>query len=339
MRRCEIKSIADKLAAIPEQSIVKSTYVYTNEPSSGRLLNVTSQLHGKGKIKTYHVFPGVEMSYISLLTDQATYSHVPDEWVLEINYSILGRIGWHMERGETIYLGPGDFSIHPRVLCANSTMNLPLGYYEGIMISLDLKTLETVPPPLLKGINICQEDLLHKFCSDQSLITLSHDPMIQSIFAPLLENLGPFHRPYSQLKLQELLLHLYRLPVLPIRQFSPYRIDQIETVKAVHDELLSNLDQRITIEELAERYLINVTTLKDIFKTVYGNSIGAFVREQRMEKAAELLRISDDSVMMIAQRVGFKSQSKFTVAFKDVFGTLPTAYRKAYYEAGNLKNI
>jgi len=134
-------------------------------------------------------------------------------------------------------------------------------------------------------------------------------------------------------------LHLYRLPVLPIRQFSPYRIDQIETVKAVHDELLSNLDQRITIEELAERYLINVTTLKDIFKTVYGNSIGAFVREQRMEKAAELLRISDDSVMMIAQRVGFKSQSKFTVAFKDVFGTLPTAYRKAYYEAGNLKNI
>ena len=94
--------------------VLLNQLMYTNEPSSGRLLNVTSQLHGKGKIKTYHVFPGVEMSYISLLTDQATYSHVPDEWVLEINYSILGRIGWHMERGETIYLGPGDFSIHPR---------------------------------------------------------------------------------------------------------------------------------------------------------------------------------------------------------------------------------
>ena len=44
------------------------------------------------------MFPGVEMSYISLLTDQATYSHVPDEWVLEINYSILGQLAAYGKR-------------------------------------------------------------------------------------------------------------------------------------------------------------------------------------------------------------------------------------------------
>ena len=129
MRRCEIKSIADKLAAIPEQSIVKSTYVYTNEPSSGRLLNVTSQLHGKGKIKTYHVFPGVEILYISV-----SQRHIPMFQMSGFSYySILGRLAG-MERARPFILVPVIFQ-STRVLCKfNDEFAC---YYEGIMISLD----------------------------------------------------------------------------------------------------------------------------------------------------------------------------------------------------------
>ena len=41
-----------------------------------------------------------------------------------------------------------------------------------------------------------------------------------------------------------------------------------------------------------------------------------------------VLRETDASVAEVARRVGYESQSKFTAAFKDQYGCLPTMYRK-----------
>ena len=104
--------------------------------------------------------------------------------------------------------------------------------------------------------------------------------------------------------------------------------DQLEIARRVHDELLRHMERRITIEELAKKYLINPTTLKAAFKSVYGTSLAAHIREHRMEQAAILLRTSDRSIAEIAQMVGYDSQSKFTTAFKAFFHILPSQYRK-----------
>lgn len=104
--------------------------------------------------------------------------------------------------------------------------------------------------------------------------------------------------------------------------------EQVKIIREVHDHLTEHMEQRVTIEELSHRYLINPTTLKTVFKEVYGNSLAAHMKEHRMEKAAALLRETDMSVAEIAGRVGYESQSKFTAAFKEQFGQLPTAYRR-----------
>ena len=99
-------------------------------------------------------------------------------------------------------------------------------------------------------------------------------------------------------------------------------------IREIHDYLLSHMDQRITIEGLCHLYPINPTTLKEVFKDVYGTSIAAHLKEHRMEKAARLLRETDASMAEVARRGGYESQSKFTAAFKDQYGCLPTMYRK-----------
>lgn len=104
---------------------------------------------------------------------------------------------------------------------------------------------------------------------------------------------------------------------------------QTETVREIHDWLLGHMDQRITIEELSRRYLINPTTLKAVFKSVYGTSVAAHMKEHRMVQAAKLLRESDRNIAEIAQAVGYDSQSKFAVAFKSFFGMLPKEYRRS----------
>ena len=104
--------------------------------------------------------------------------------------------------------------------------------------------------------------------------------------------------------------------------------EQVKIIREIHDHLTEHMEQRVTIEELSHRYLITPTTLKTVFKEVYGNSLAAHMKEHRMEKAAALLRETDMSVAEIAGQVGYESQSKFTAAFKEQFGQLPTAYRR-----------
>ena len=104
--------------------------------------------------------------------------------------------------------------------------------------------------------------------------------------------------------------------------------EQVRIVHEVHAFLTQNLDTRVTIEELSHQYLMNPTTLKQVFKSVYGASLAAHMKEHRMGRAAQLLRETDESVAEIARAVGYESQSKFTAAFKEYFGVLPKEYRK-----------
>ena len=108
-----------------------------------------------------------------------------------------------------------------------------------------------------------------------------------------------------------------------------YSAEQVETVRRMHDELLLHPERRITIEELARQYLMNPTTLKEVFKAVYGDSLAAHMKEHRLEKAAELLRRTDESVAAVAAAVGYESPSRFSAAFRARYHLLPNEYRRA----------
>lgn len=101
-----------------------------------------------------------------------------------------------------------------------------------------------------------------------------------------------------------------------------------DTIDEVHTYLTNHLDERVTISELAKKFLINPTTLKEAFKKVYGNSIAAHIKEHRMEKACELLRDTSDNILEIAKKVGYENQIKFSETFKEYYKMLPTEYRK-----------
>ncbi len=104
--------------------------------------------------------------------------------------------------------------------------------------------------------------------------------------------------------------------------------DKTALAHSVHAYLLERIGERITIEELSRKFLVNPTTLKESFKAVYGNSLAAHIKEHRMEQAAYLLRQTTRTVSDIASAVGFSSQSRFSQAFCKTYGVLPVEYRK-----------
>ena len=107
-----------------------------------------------------------------------------------------------------------------------------------------------------------------------------------------------------------------------------YHSSQTEIIRHVHDDLTRNLSERVTIEQLSRKYLMNTTTLKRVFKQVYGETIATHIKKHRMEAAAALLIKTQDDISAIAQAVGYESQSRFTAVFKETYGELPTEYRR-----------
>lgn len=111
---------------------------------------------------------------------------------------------------------------------------------------------------------------------------------------------------------------------------------QEELIRTIHDYLMEHLSERITIEELSREFLMNTTTLKRSFKAVYGTSIASCVKQQRMKRAAELLRQHEESVASVARQVGYESQSRFAEAFRTFYGITPTQFRLAHERSGEL---
>ena len=93
---------------------------------------------------------------------------------------------------------------------------------------------------------------------------------------------------------------------------------------------MDNIDKRITLNELADKYNIPLTTMKACFKEIYGMPMYTYVRSARMTVASSLLLNTNDKISYIAGKVGYENPSKFSAAFKDVVGVTPASYRKNY---------
>ena len=89
-----------------------------------------------------------------------------------------------------------------------------------------------------------------------------------------------------------------------------------------------HLDEHLTIPALSRRACLSATTFKTSFRRLYGLPVHAWLRQRRMERAAELLRGSSLSVLGVAQSVGYGSTSQFTAAFRREYGVTPAQYRK-----------
>ena len=89
-----------------------------------------------------------------------------------------------------------------------------------------------------------------------------------------------------------------------------------------------HLDEPLTISTLSRRACLSATTFKAGFRRLYGLPVHAWLRQRRMERAAELLRSSSLSVLGVAQSVGYSSASQFTAAFRRQYGVTPAQYRK-----------
>lgn len=291
---------------------------------------------GEGSMQHHVLFPGIELSRTRFSASRISMTHEAHAGVLEINYCKSGRIGWDMKGGFSVYLGPGDLDVHSMEACAVSDISLPLGCYEGISLLIDPARLEAETLLPIREAGIRSDQLLQKLCPDGRPLALPGNREIDRIFSVLYEPLPEtLLLPYERLSALSLLLYLEQLNPQKTPQLTRYYSAQAETIRRIHALLTEDLTRRYTIEELSRKYLMNSSTLKAVFKAVYSQPIGAYMREYRIRRAMELLQSTDSDISDIARRVGYESQGKFTAAFKELAQMLPTEYRRQKRQSGS----
>jgi AraC-like DNA-binding protein len=75
------------------------------------------------------------------------------------------------------------------------------------------------------------------------------------------------------------------------------------------------------------------------FRAAFGESPHAYLLTRRLERAAALLRTTDNSVADVCFSVGLASVGSFTSSFTRTFGKSPTAYRASFPPASHMARV
>lgn len=106
------------------------------------------------------------------------------------------------------------------------------------------------------------------------------------------------------------------------------------------DEKLRELDRLMADEKLFQNENLNLSLLakalelgphqvSEIINTRFGYGVSRYIREQRVAEAMQQLgEDQSSSILSISLMTGFKSQSNFYTAFREVTGQSPGSYRK-----------
>ncbi|MCK4743571.1 MAG: AraC family transcriptional regulator [Sulfuriflexus sp.] len=88
-------------------------------------------------------------------------------------------------------------------------------------------------------------------------------------------------------------------------------------------------NENLSLALLAGAMNISPHQLSELINSQYDMGFSQYIRLQRIEAAKQLLKTeADASVLSISMEVGFKSQSNFYAAFKEITGESPGNYRK-----------
>lgn len=165
--------------------------------------------------------------------------------------------------------------------------------------------------------------------SNQSHGKINNDFLIQKYIEGLLfyfENPSLVNEDILILKLKEIILLLSQtqqaqtIQVILSQLFSPAKFSFQQIIEV-------NLLAQINIEELAQKTNLSVSSFKREFAKLYNDTPANYIKNKKLEKAAELLLASDNRIADIAYQCGFNELANFTKSFHDKYHASPSHYR------------
>ena len=127
------------------------------------------------------------------------------------------------------------------------------------------------------------------------------------------------------LKLKEIILILSKIDNSGVQEilknlFNPYSAVFKETIEA-------HLFSQLSLDDLANLTNNSLSSFQRQFKKLYKTTAANYIKNRRLERSAELLKISDLSITEISDECIFSDIAHFSNSFKDKYNSTPSEYR------------
>ena len=280
-----------------------------------------------GTMQTYHLFEGVDLAYFSFNATSCFARERSFKNILEISYCSKGRYEAEYKRNFFTYQGDGDIAI--TVLSPHADKpTFPIGIYEGVALIVDMDVANNKLSSVIDGVTINMRDLVTKFCAGNCCSVMKATPELEHVFEEICCASNKSKIGYLRIKTLEILFLLSEiLPQENLSIAAYYPKTTIDKIKKLKSDLTTSLEAKITLEMWAEKYDLNLTTMKECFKAIYGKPIYSFQKEYRIQFAANLLLSTNLSITEIAGNIGYTNPNKFSTVFKEIIGLSPREYR------------
>lgn len=279
----------------------------------------------------YEILPYTKLIFFdvhepSLPNDMGEMSEVPP---VQFNYCIDGRIELLLDDNTYIYMTQGDFSISRQ--SAQNESDFPSGFYQGITIYFE--------PAFFTDENKAMEELFQLNFSSLAKIYFSNkDTFIKESGKDLkniMERMWELRERNDSVSFNLKLCTLEFLHCLiensqdtPEKPLTYYTGSQVEIAKKAEHILTADLKEHIPIREVAAKFGISETSLKNYFRGVYGKNISDYLRELRMNTAEKLLTETTLPISEISSKIGYAKQGKFADVFRKYYNMNPLEYRR-----------
>lgn len=106
-----------------------------------------------------------------------------------------------------------------------------------------------------------------------------------------------------------------------------------ETVRRAQDFIEDHYQEKITVDELADRLALGRRNLERRFKKATDNSVVEYIQRVKIEAAKTSLELSRENVTEVMYQVGYSDPKAFRLTFKRLTGLSPRQYRAKYSRA------
>lgn len=255
----KIKKIYEKELNIICDSEEKTVMAFDNNSSNGEMT-------------FYHIMPGIDLIYNKFNMIECIKPYY-DEYamnIIEINYCKSGRFGSVIGDDNQVYLGDGEMEANIVGIKRNNS-EFPLGFYNGIEIMIDTNIAIEYLTPMFPQIAKQIEDLKEYLMKNKLAVLIKRIPSLIHIFNELYDMNDLKYITYMKLKVLEILIMMQIIPFdKNIKENQYFNKMDRQKVKQIHNEIISNLDKKLTLDELSKKYDISLTNLKNCFKEIYG---------------------------------------------------------------------
>lgn len=279
-----------------------------------------------GKMVTYSLFDGIIIAFIDIRIDNINNVFFEDEIpsrLLQINHCAKGRYSYAIGDDKIVYFGKGDLCVGIYDVTKTHS-DFPLGYYEGLEIFIDVDVANERIKELIPDLDLIE--LYEHLEKSKGYRLVRSNQKIDHVIGELYCVDERIKESYFKLKCLELLL-FFSISAESKTESLSLSKKQVDIVEDVKNELIGDLESKITIDDLADKHGISKTALKNCFKEVYGKPIFRWRKEYKLDYACRLLEDDELSISEISKKVGYASPSKFSQAFKEYVGCTPSEYK------------